>query len=265
MDIKIKNSAIVALMLFALPAVGSAQAAGPVGEPGRTSGKPNPLKNVYFGEQHLHTQNSFDAWTVGVRGTWAEAYEFALGKPSKLSTTGEKMQRKTPYDFVAITDHSEYYGVFKNMADPKSPLSKTDFAKRLASSDPKQVQAAAIDIIATIAAHDPVKDFIDPKLLKSNWQDFIKTADKYNEPGKFTTLYAYEWTAIPDGQNMHRNVFFKDKPAALPFSSFQSHQPEDLWTYLRGQGNKMCHLAPATGQRSTGVESVLGGLFFLAI
>ncbi len=209
------------------------------GEPGRSSGKANPLKNVYFGEQHMHTQNSFDAYTVGVRGTWAEAYEFALGKPSKLSTTGEKMQRKTPYDFVAITDHSEYYGVFKNMADPKSPLSKNPFAKRMASSDPKEVQQAAIDIISTIAASDPVKAFIDPKLLKSNWQDFIKVADKYNDPGKFTALYAYEWTSIPGGQNMHRNVFFKDKPAAMPFSSFQSNQTEDLWTYLeiqRAQG-----------------------------
>ena len=145
------------------------------GEPGRGSNGPNPLNNVYFGEQHMHTQNSFDAWTIGVRGTWAEAYEFALGKPSKLSTTGEKMQRKTPYDFVAITDHAEYYGVFKNMADPKSPLSKTDFAKQLASSNPKQVQAAAIEIIATIADNDPVKDF-------------IKGADKYKDPGNFTPL-----------------------------------------------------------------------------
>ena len=217
----------------------NALAADSIGEPGRGSGKPNPLKNVYFGEQHMHTQNSFDAYTVGVRGTWAEAYEFALGKPGKLSTTGEKMQRKTPYDFVAITDHSEYYGVFKNMADPKSPLSKNPFAKRMASSDPKEVQQAARDIIATISANEPVKAFIAPDLLKSNWQDFIKVADKYNDPGKFTTLYAYEWTSIPGGQNMHRNVFFKDKPAALPYSSFESFQPEDLWTYLeiqRAQG-----------------------------
>ena len=205
------------------------------GEPGRDSGQPNPLKNVYFGEQHMHTENSFDAWTVGVRASWADAYDFALGKPSKLSTTGETMQRKTPYDFVAITDHSEYYGVFKNMADPKSPLSKTDFAERLASSNPKEVQAAAVEIISTISANDPVKDFVDPDLLKSNWQDFIDVADKYNDPGKFTTLYAYEWTSIPEGQNMHRNVFFKDKPARAPFSSFQSIQPEDLWTYMEIQ------------------------------
>jgi hypothetical protein len=242
------------ILCLALLASG-AWAADSIGEPGRSSSKPNPLKNVYFGEQHMHTQNSFDAYTVGVRGTWAEAYDFALGKPSKLSTTGETMQRKTPYDFVAITDHSEYYGVFKNMADPKSPLSKNPFAKRMASSDPKEVQQAAIDIIATIAANDPVEAFVDPKLLKSNWQDFIKVADKYNDPGKFTTLYAYEWTAIPDGQNMHRNVFFKDKPTALPFSSFESIQPEDLWTYLeheRAQGIEVIAI-PHNGNVSNGL------------
>ena len=118
---------VLSALLFATGAI----AADSVGEPGRSSGNKNPLKNLYFGEQHLHTQNSFDAYTVGVRGTWAEAYEFALGKPGKLSTTGVKMQRRTPYDFVAITDHSEYYGVFKNMADPKNPLSKNPTINRI--------------------------------------------------------------------------------------------------------------------------------------
>jgi hypothetical protein len=241
-------------LLVGLGAYTSLAADSP-GEPGRSTKGPNALKNVYFGEQHMHTQNSFDAYTVGVRGTWAEAYEFALGKPSKLSTTGEKMQRRTPYDFVAITDHSEYYGVFKNMADPTNALSKNPFAKRMASSDPKEVQQAAIDIISTIAASDPVKAFVDPGLLKSNWQDFIKVADKYNDPGKFTTLYAYEWTSIPDGQNMHRNVFFKDTPAAMPFSSFQSNQTEDLWTYLeiqRAQGIDVIAI-PHNGNVSNGL------------
>ena len=112
---------------------GSAIAAdtGAIGEPGRESGKPNPLKNVYFGEQHMHTRNSFDAFTVGVSQTWDDAYRFAKGEQVKLSTTGKPMKRRTPYDFVAITDHSEYYGVLKEFANPKSDLSKTDFAKQI--------------------------------------------------------------------------------------------------------------------------------------
>ena len=85
---------------------GSGTSAQSVGEPGRVAGKPNPLKNVYFGEQHMHTRNSFDAFTAGVSATWDDAYNFAKGQEVKLSTTGEPMKRRTPYDFVAITDHS---------------------------------------------------------------------------------------------------------------------------------------------------------------
>jgi hypothetical protein len=96
----------VAIVLSSLlvPALGGAESAG---EPGRDSGKPNPLKNVYFGEAHMHTRNSFDAFTIGVNQTWDQAYEYAKGKEVKLSTTGERMQKRTPYDFVAITDHAE--------------------------------------------------------------------------------------------------------------------------------------------------------------
>ena len=235
MKTKLFNSNLWPCLFVLVMALGiSAQAQESIGEPGKGTEK-NPLKNVYFGEQHLHTQNSFDAWTVGVRGTWAEAYEFAMGKPSKLSTTGEAMQRKTPYDFVAITDHSEYFGVFKLMADPSSPLSKTDFAKRLASTNPSDVQKAAVEIISTTLTDIPIEEFVQPDDLKNSWQEFVKVADKYNDPGKFTTLYAYEWTSIPDGQNMHRNVFFKNKPPVMPYSAFESHQPEDLWTYMEIQ------------------------------
>ena len=95
----------------------SAQAQS-VGEPGCDGRGPNPLRNVYFGEQHLHTENSPDAFVVGTRGTWEDAYNYAMGKPTPLSTTGEMMQKGTPYDFVAITDHAEYFGVMPSLIDP---------------------------------------------------------------------------------------------------------------------------------------------------
>jgi len=211
-----------------------------VGEPGRSSGKKNPLKNVYFGEQHMHTRNSFDAFTAGVAQTWEDAYRFAMGEEVTLSTTGEKMKRRTPYDFVAITDHSEYYGVLKDLIDPNSPLSKSDFARQLARGreDPAAAKDAITRLIGTLVNNTPMPEYVTPELRMGNWQKFINTADKYYKPGKFTTLYAYEWTSIPDGKNMHRNVFFKDKPAAVPFSSFDSIYPEDLWTYLEIQRNQ---------------------------
>jgi hypothetical protein len=212
-------------------------AADPIGEPGRSAGGKNPLKNVYFGEQHMHTRNSFDAFTAGVSATWDDAYNFAKGKEVKLSTTGEPMRRRTPYDFVAITDHSEYYGVLKEFKNPKSELSKSDFAKQVVAGidDPSKAGPAVQKLIQTLVKNDPMLEYVTPELRSSMWQRFIETADKHNDPGKFTALYAYEWTSIPNGANMHRNVFFKDKPARVPFSSFDSVLPEDLWTYLEIQ------------------------------
>ena len=115
-----------------------------IGEPGRAAGGKNPLKNVYFGEEHMHTRNSFDAFTVGVTATWDDAYRFARGEKVKLSTTGEEFQKRTPYDFVAITDHSEYFGVLKELVNPDSDLSKSDFAKQIqkARTDPDAAKSA---------------------------------------------------------------------------------------------------------------------------
>jgi hypothetical protein len=235
-----KSAVLIAALLCSVALAPGAVAEDSLGEPGREVGKPNPLKNVYFGEQHMHTRNSFDAFTIGVGQTWDQAYRFAKGEKVKLSTTGDEMQRRTPYDFVAITDHSEYYGVLKDFKDPKSPLSKSDFAKSVVAGieDPSKAGPAVQKLIQTLVKSEPLPEYVTPELRMSNWQKFLKAADEHYDPGKFTTLYAYEWTSIPDGANMHRNVFFKDKAAAVPFSSFDSILPEDLWTYLEIQRNQ---------------------------
>jgi len=178
-------------------------------------GKPNPLKNVYFGEQHLHTQNSPEAFAAGSRQTRDEAFRYGRGEEVTLHTiaTKSKIKRGTPYDFMAITDHAEYFGSMPRMIDPKDPLH---------------------DILTSTGR----PQYTATKLLKDNWQNYVKVTNKYNEPGKFTALIAFEWTSIPNGANMHRNVFFKDKPATAPFSSFDSVLPEDLWTYLEIQRNQ---------------------------
>jgi hypothetical protein len=119
---------------------GASPEPSPIGEPDRATESPNPLRNLYFGEQHLHTQASPDSFAVGNRGTWEDAYNYAVGKEVTLSTTGEKMRKSTPYDFVGITDHAEYFGVMPRLVDPEDPLSKTEFGKAL--QDPK-VDASA--------------------------------------------------------------------------------------------------------------------------
>lgn len=222
------------------PGVALAVDADPVGEPGRSASGKNPLKNVYFGEQHIHTRNSPDAFAMGTRGTWDDVYRYAMGEETTLSTTGQKIKKSTPYDFVGLTDHAEYFGVMKRLIDPKDPLSKTDFAKKMQAPDANSTSPdSAISIIlGSILAGKPMEEFVKPEILISNWASYVKTANKYNQPGKFTTLIAYEWTSIPNGRNMHRNVFFRDDVGpTVPFSSFDSIYPEDLWTYLEIQRN----------------------------
>ena len=203
---------------------------------GQVNAKPNPLKDVYFGEEHMHTRNSFDAFTIGVNMTWDDAYRYAKGEEVKLSTTGEPMKKRTPYDFVAITDHAEYFGVLKEFSDPDSPLAKSDFAKAIVAgqTDPKAGGPALTQLLKSLFAGEPIPEYATPELRTSLWQSYLDAVDKHYEPGKFTTLYAYEWTSIPNGSNMHRNVFFKDKAAAFPYSAFDSIYPEDLWTHLEG-------------------------------
>jgi hypothetical protein len=226
----------ISLMLSFLLSGGS-WAADSIGEPGRVEGKANPLKNVYFGEEHMHTRNSFDAFTIGVNQTWDQAYDYAKGKEVKLSTTGERMKKRTPYDFVTITDHAEYFGVMKEFSIPDSPLAKSDFAKGIVKgqTDPKAGGPYFKHLLASLFSNVPMPEYSTPELRTSLWQKFLKTADKHNDPGKFTTLYGFEWTSIPRGANMHRNVFFKDKAPAFPYSAFDSIHPEDLWTYLESQ------------------------------
>jgi hypothetical protein len=200
-----------------------------------------PQRNVYFGEQHLHTRNSFDAYTVAPLQTWEQAYRYGMGEPITLQSAGITIQRRTPYDFVAITDHSEYFGVLRDLADSTNPLSQSEFARGFTrgvlGGDREAAARYVSQLIGTLLTNSPLPDYVTPDLLMGNWAEFIETADRFNKPGEFTTLYAYEWTSIPNGQNMHRNVFFREKPAAVPFSSFDSQNPEDLWTYLEVQRN----------------------------
>lgn len=249
--------------LFALGSMlvaASAFAADSAGEPGRSTGKKNPLNNVYFGEQHLHTQNSPDAFAMGTRNTPDDAYNFAKGKAVKKNTSGKMVQKITPYDWAAVTDHAEYFGVFPQFADPKSEimtkLKDNEMVKMIMSGDEKKGDEAFGKLAVTLTENKPDPNFNDPKIIGAAWQKHIDITNKHYEPGKFTTLIAFEWTSIPVNQNLHRNVFFRDeKGPVVPFSAFDSDRPEDLWTYIETQRN-MGHQSfaiPHNGNISNGL------------
>ncbi len=109
-------------------------------------------RQVFFGEQHLHTENPVDAFAMGTRNTVDDAYNFAKGLAIKKNTTGEMIQKKTPYDWCAVTDHAEYLGMMPILADKSSPLAKTPIGKLIASGDAKEGSEAFQIIISATSA-----------------------------------------------------------------------------------------------------------------
>lgn len=191
----------------------------------------NPDKNAYFGDLHLHTRNSLDAAAMSLAGP-DEAYQYALGKPLKRSE-GLMIQLKRPLDFLAVTDHAEYLGVFQELMNPQSPLFKTQLSSDFRNPDVAINTKAYYSVVADISAGKKRDELSDPTLAKGAWKIYPELAARYYKPGVFTTFLAFEWTSMPGDCNLHRNVIFATLDAPeVPFSAFDSQRPEDLWTYL---------------------------------
>jgi len=184
-----------------------------------------------FGELHIHTRYSFDAYVFSVRATPDDAYGFAKGKPLK-HPLGKTYQISRPLDFMAVTDHASLMGVFSKMEDPTHPLSKHRLAARATNPDSNVAVTVFVDIVGASRAGNPIEGLDDPEVFKEAWDIMKDSANRHYEPGKFTTFIAYEWTSSPDGQNLHRNVIFKGDTAPLPFTRIQSEMPEDLWAWM---------------------------------
>jgi hypothetical protein len=220
--------------LFCCTALATGAYAQNVGQSEGEKGKTNPLNNVYFGEQHLHTTASADAYIQGNhRNTIDIAFRYNEGEVVEKYLTGEKLQRKTPYDWTAVTDHSEYLGLLNGLTDKNPPVSKDDpIVIGIGSNDPKKQDAAFSKLAGYFTRNERYQPFEKKKFLRSAWERHKEVMNKHNEPGRFTTLIAFEWTSMPNNQNLHRNVFFRDdKGPDMPFTSFDSDRPEDLWTY----------------------------------
>jgi hypothetical protein len=196
----------------------------------------NPLKNVYFGDLHLHTRNSFDAYIFNVRASPDDAYAYAKGGTIKHAAGFDLHLNSGPLDFLAVTDHSEYLGVLPAINTPTDPYSSVPYAKELFSTDGAVVTAAFRRFADTLDQGKRMQEFSDLRTVKSAWAEAIDAAKRAYEPGKFTSLVAYEFTSAPGGRNLHRNVIFAgDKVPDQPFSALESQNPEDLWKWLDTQ------------------------------
>ena len=201
-------------------------------------GEPNPDRDAYFGETHIHTSWSVDAWVMGNRITGpADAYKYAKGQVIK-HPLGFDIKIETPLDFMGVTDHSEYVGVTKQANTPGSYVSTLPAAQPLIMTDPnsKEEQNRVFSYLLKLNSGAPVKALMSPKITETVWAETCKIADEANEPGKFTAFRSYEWTSMPGNRNLHRNIFFRgDNVPAAPFSSLDSNEPTELWKWMDTQ------------------------------
>ena len=194
----------------------------------------NPEKNAFFGAVHVHTNYSFDAFTNGTLATPADAYQWAQGKAIPGGGGGPDIQLKTPLDFYAVSDHAEWMGVFKEMANPRSALSEHPLAGRITSKNPNTRMQAFAEVLRDFSGGKRDETLSNAQLSRSVWSDIVATANAFYKPGEFTTFPAFEWSSNPDMRNLHRVVLFEDSESVpdQAFSSLDSGDPEDLWAWM---------------------------------
>jgi len=190
---------------------------------------------VYWGDTHLHTQVSVDAGTM-TRLSQEDAFRFSRGE-QVTTTHGLQAKLSRPLDFVVISDHAEMYGLMPQLLAGNQEILSTEYGSRwyknLTAGDADLAFNTAMEIVASLSGDVPL--IKNDKAIKNAWYEYAELADRYNEPGRFTALIGFEWTS-KGADNIHRNVIFRgDSSAAkqtLPFSQFDSKNPEKLWAYL---------------------------------
>jgi len=205
----------------------------------------NPLRDAYFGETHVHTSYSLDAWLFGNRITDpGDAYKYFKGETIK-HPLGFDIKIDTPIDFAGVTDHSEYVGLMRLANDPSSPISKLPAAAPLILQNSSMEERNRVFVYGVkMLGGPPDKALMAPDIARTVWDKTVELANKANQPGKFTAFCSYEWTSMPNNMNLHRNIFFKDcaHVPEMPFSALDSPDPSDLWTWMDGQrkvGNEL--------------------------
>ncbi len=198
------------------------------------AGRNFPTK-VLWGDTHLHTAISVDAGTMNRIGQ-EDAFRFARGE--EISTThGLRVKLSRPLDFLVVSDHAEMYGLMPQLLSGDPEILATELGRRwyeeLISGDYDRVFATAMEIVAALSKKDP--PFKNDKSVRNAWNTYTALADQYNDPGHFSAIIGFEYTTM-GGYNLHRNVLFRgdatEANRLVPFSQFDSQNPEDLWKFL---------------------------------
>ncbi|MEP5568168.1 MAG: DUF3604 domain-containing protein, partial [Halioglobus sp.] len=199
---------------------------------------------LLFGETHVHSALSADAGGGGTRLLPRDVYRFAAGE-QLVSNTGQPVRLARPFDFFALTEHTDGMGAFTDimrgtpnmLADKQGKYFHEEF-----NAGGDRAKAASIELIRLFSQGE-LSDALNYQPgnpgYKATWHDLVAAAEEFNRPGQFTTLIAYEWTSLVKGNNLHRNVLFRDGPERalqmLPFTMTPpqgSPDPRDLWKWL---------------------------------
>jgi len=200
-----------------------------------------------FGDLHVHTTYSFDAYIFGTLATPDDAYEFAKGKAIK-HPAGFDVSLDRPLDFYGVTDHGTFLGQVAEAATPGNPYYDAPSSAQVNDlNSPENLNTSTFNrrrdafggfLVNTITALRDRK--LDIRYLNSisrrAWLDTVEAAQRHNDPGNFTTFIAYEYTAsTPDMGNLHRNVIFKgntNRIPSVPYGRGNSNDPEGLWNWM---------------------------------
>jgi len=199
----------------------------------------NPLKDAYFGETHMHTSFSLDAYIGGGRLTPFDAYRFAKGEDVALNNKIHNIRK--PLDFAAVTDHAEFLGEMYSTQVETAPGHYQEALVQLRGLNNADEQRKWFlkYVVKNNRSANPTHPpfYAGPETTRSAWKEYsIKAANQHYEPGKFTTLIGYEWTSAPNGGNMHRNVIFRDAVVPdIPFTALDSQDEEKLWAWMAEQ------------------------------
>src|SRR6476619_5824344 len=201
----------------------------------------------YFGDTHTHTSYSMDAGAFGARLGPKDAYRFAKGE-EVLASSGQRAKLSRPLDFLVVTDHSDGMGFFPQLMSGDPTLLATPQGRKWYDeiNSAKGAQAA-VDIITSFGQGQLPKDFPTPgtPAYRSAWRETIEAAEEANEPGRFTAFIGYEWTSNTGGNNLHRNVIFRDNGdkagQIVPFTTLAplgSDNPRELWKWMANYEQK---------------------------
>ena len=198
-------------------------------------------RRVYWGDLHIHTSLSSDAFTMGVRAVPDDVYRFAKGATIEHGA-GYPVTIARPLDFAAVTDHAEYLGQAR-LSALDVPTTRQRLADLLSNENRLTITQAWWEIMSLIRENGFKLDLegIDPEINKSAWEEIVVAAEQHYEPGVFTTFPGWEWSADAGdvGTHLHRNVIYGgDDLPEIPFSSIDGPTPPDLWAFLRSERAK---------------------------